>query len=267
MKFLASALAATIAAAAIVMTAPPAPANANVFCPVTISALTSLAVLGRADTYGVMLDFDPGETASVRLRVDSATTRYAVDFDDIGHIGNAVVRTRHYFVLPAGEKLVAAWVESTGLSPSSRMECPVTHPYATDEPAPVNPATLAAQQVDTRSLRDSFSTKTPTVQPKSFGAATAASCSQPYAPPRAILPVQPDPLPAARAVHASGTTVVRVDLDETSTVVGAVVIRSSGYAPLDRAALSAAQKSSYRTESFACRPVASTYQFTVTFGS
>jgi TonB family protein len=68
-------------------------------------------------------------------------------------------------------------------------------------------------------------------------------------------------------VHASGTTVVRVDLDETSTVVGAAVVRSSGYAPLDRAALAAAQKSSYRTESFACRPVASTYQFTVTFGS
>ena len=79
--------------------------------------------------------------------------------------------------------------------------------------------------------------------------------------------MQPDDLPAARAVRASGTTVLRVDLDETSTVVGAQIIRSSGYAPLDRAALAAAQKSSYRTESFACRPVASTYQFTVTFGS
>jgi TonB family protein len=105
------------------------------------------------------------------------------------------------------------------------------------------------------------------VQPKSFGAATVESCSQPYAPPRAILPVQPEALPAARAVHATGTTIVRVDLDETSTVVGSAVVRSSGYAPLDRAALAAAQKSSYRTESFACRPVASTYQFTVTFGN
>jgi hypothetical protein len=37
--------------------------------------------------------------------------------------------------------------------------------------------------------------------------------------------------------------------------------------PLYPAALDAAVKSSYRTESFACRPVASTYQFTVTFGS
>jgi TonB family protein len=267
MKLLASALAATLAAAAIVMTAPPAPARANVFCPVTIAAVTDLAVLGRQDTYGVLLDFDPGDTASIRMRVDSATARYAVDFDDIGPIGNSGARARRYFVMPPGEKLMTAWIESTGLSANSRMECPITRPYASDEPAPVDPRVAAALETDRRALRDDFSTRTPTVQPQSFGAATVASCTQPYAPPRAILPVQPDPLPAARAVHASGTTVVRVDLDETSTVVGAAVVRSSGYAPLDRNALAAAQKSSYRTESFACRPVASTYQFAVSFGN
>ena len=267
MKFLASALAATIAAAALVMTAPPAPARANVFCPATISNVTDLAILGRQGTYGVLLDLDPGDTASVRMRVDSATTRYAVDFNDLGPIGTDAVRVRRYFVLPPGERLVTAWIESTGLNPDSRMECPVTRPYAADAPPPVDPRVLAARDIDRRSVRDSFSTKTPTVQPKSFGPATVASCSQPYAPPRAVLPVQPDQPPAARALHASGTTIVRVDLDETSSVVGSFVVRSSGYAPLDRAALAAAQKSSYRTESFACRPVASTYQFTVTFNN
>jgi len=267
MKLLASALAATIASAALVMTAPPAPARANVFCPVTIAAVSDLAVLGRQGTYGVLLDIDSGDTASVRLRVDSATTRYAVDFNDIGPIGNSGARARRYFAMPPGEQLVTAWIESTGLTPNSRMECPITRPFATSEPPPVDPRALAAQTADRRALTDNFSTKTVTVQPTSFGAATPASCSQPYAPPRAVLPVQPDPVAAARAVHASGTTVVRVDLDETSTVVGAVVIRSSGYAPLDRAAIAAAQKSSYRTESFACRPVASTYQFTVTFSN
>ncbi len=267
MKVLASALAATIVASALVMSAPPAPARANVFCPVTIGAITNLAVLGRQDTYGVLLDFDPGDTASVRLRVDSLTTRYAVDFNDIGPIGATTLRARRYFVMPGSERVVAAWVESTGLNPDSRMECPITRPYASDAPAPVNPRNITTLEADRRQLRDNFSNKSPVVQPKSFGAAAAATCNQPYAPPRAILPVQPDALPAARAVHASGTTVVRVDLDETSTVVGAAIVRSSGYAPLDRAALAAAQKSSYRTESFACRPVASTYQFTVTFGN
>ena len=179
MKFLASALAATIAASAFVMTAPPAPARANVFCPVTIATITDLAVLGRQNTYGVLLDFDPGDTASVRMRVDSATTHYAVDFNDIRPIGNAGASGRRYFVLPPGERLlVSAWVESTGLSPNSRMECPITRPFATDAPAPVNPRTLAALEADRRALHDNFSTKTPTVQPTSFGAASVASCSR-----------------------------------------------------------------------------------------
>ena len=267
MKFLAAVLATTVAAATLVVAAPPAPAQANVFCPVTIGAISNLAILGRQDTYGVILDVDPGDVTSVRLRIDTATTRYAVDFNDVGPIGELGARARRYFVMPPGEKLTAAWVESTGLRPESRMECPITRPYAADAPPPIDPRRVAALDVDRRSIRDSFSTKTPATQPQSFGPATAASCSQPYAPPRAILPVQADVPTAARAVHASGTTIVRVDLDETSTVVGSAVVRSSGYAPLDRAALAAAQKSSYRTESFACRPVASTYQFTVTFGS
>ena len=215
----------------------------------------------------MLLDLDPGDVASVRLRVDSATTRYAVDFDDLGRVGDIPTQARRYFVMPLGERLVSAWIESTGLHPESRMECPITRPYASDAPQPINPRTLATLDVEHRSLRDSFSTKTFTAQPKSFGPATADSCTQPFAPPRAILPVQADIPLAARAVHAGGTTILRVDLDETSTVVGAVIIRSSGYAPLDRAAIAAAQKSSYRTESFACRPVASTYQFAVTFGS
>jgi TonB family protein len=267
MKFLAAALATTVAAASLVATAPPAPARANVFCPVTIGALTNLAILGRQDTYGVILDVDPGDVTSVRMRIDTATTRYAVDFNDLGPIGDTGARARRYFVMPPGEKLTAAWVESTGLRPESRMECPITRPYAADAPAPINPRALTGLDTDRRSIRDSFSTKTLTIQPKSFGPATLESCSQPYAPPRAILPVQADVPQAARAVRATGTTIVRVDLDETSSVVGSAVVRSSGYAPLDRAALAAAQKSSYRTESFACRPVASTYQFTVTFGA
>jgi hypothetical protein len=88
MKFLATALAATVAGASLVFTSPAAPAAANVFCPVTVEAVTNLAILGRADTYGVMLDFDAGDTSSVRVRVDSATAHYAVDFNDIGPIGS-----------------------------------------------------------------------------------------------------------------------------------------------------------------------------------
>jgi len=53
----------------------PRRAQANVFCPVTIDAVENLAILGRGNTYGMLLRFDPGQTTTVRERIDSATTR------------------------------------------------------------------------------------------------------------------------------------------------------------------------------------------------
>jgi TonB family protein len=264
MRFIALAVAAIVATASLIVSSP-APARANAFCPVTIQAVENLAILGRQDTYGVLLGLDPGDTASVRMRVDSTTTRYAVDFDEFGPIGSAALLVRRYFTLPPGEQLVSAWIESTGTTPDNRMECPITHPYATQAPPPVDPRALAALDANRRSLRDSFSTKTAVTDPKSFGPATPTSCAKPYAPAEALTAIQPDAPPAARAVHAAGTVIMRVDLDETSNVVGWQLVRSSGFAPLDRAAVSAAQKGAFRTESFACRPVASSYQFAVTF--
>lgn len=266
MKIFAFAASALIGAASIVAGGP-VPAAANVFCPVTIAAIADLAPLGRVNTYGVLLDFDPGNTASVRVRIDSQTTSYAADFNDIETIGALPLRTKRYFTLRPGERVVAAWVESTGASPDTRTECPLTHPYQANAPAPVDPAVARFIETDRRSLLDSFSSRTPTATAQAFGPAQPMSCTQPYAPARAILPVQADLPPAARAVHATGSVIVRVDLDETSSVVDAVVTRSSGSAPLDRAAIAAVLKSSYRTETFACRSIASAYQLTVTFGA
>lgn len=264
MKILSTITAVIVAAASL---AAASPARANVFCPATIAAVENLATVGRANTYGVMLEFDPGETASVRLRIDSATTRYAVDFNDVEPIGAIPLRTRRYFVMPAGERVAAAWVESTGTGPEARTECPLTRPYQFDAPPTADGRLAAAIATDRRTLRDSFSTRVTIATTQSFGKAEPRACTQPYAPPRAILSVPAD-LPAeGRAVKANGTVIVRIDLDETSSVVDGTVVRSSGFAPLDRAALTAALKSSYRTETFACRSIASSYQFAVTFRS
>lgn len=262
MKLLAFGAAGALCAASLVA-APPA--RANVFCPATVAAVENLGQVGRANTYGVMIELDPGETTSVRIHVDSATTRYAVDFNDVGPIGATPLFTRRYFVMPAGERVVSAWVESTGSGPDARTECPVTSPYQFDAPPPADARLAREVETARRALRDSFSTRTVTATPQSFGAAEPRTCTQPYAPARAILPVQPDVPPEAKAVKASGTVIVRIDLDETSTVVSGTVVRSSGFAPLDRAALAAAMKSSYRTETFGCRSIASAYQFAVTF--
>jgi TonB family protein len=241
------------------------PARANAFCPVTIAAVTNLGILGRANTYGVMLDLDPSDVASARLRVDSTTTRYAVDINDLEPLGNAPQQVRRYFTLAPGDRLTTAWIESTGTTPDDRLECPITRPYAADAPAPIDPRVVAVSTAAQTSLVDSFSTKTNVIQATSFGPAQPQSCAQPFAPPHALQDVKPAAPPGARAVHANGVTIVRVDLDETSAVVRSQLVRSSGFAPLDAAALAAAQSATYRTQTFACRPIASSFQFTVSF--
>jgi TonB family protein len=243
----------------------PHPAQANVFCPVTIGAVTNLAILGRESTYGVLLNIDPGDTASVRLRVDSQRTRYAVDVNDLPIADLAPLTARRYFTLPPGERAVDAWIEATGRSPESRLDCPITRPYNAFEPAPVEPRIIASRAESRRFLIDNFSSKSIPLTPTAFGMVEPQSCSQPFAPARATLAAPPEYPADARALRATGITTVRVDLDENSAVVGVTVTRSSGYASLDRAAEDAAQKSTYRTESFACRSIASSFIMDVTF--
>jgi TonB family protein len=243
----------------------PHPAQANVFCPVTVGAVASLSILGRESTYGVLLDIDPGDTASVRLRVDSDRTRYAVDIDDLPIASTTPLRAQRYFTLPAGERAIEAWVESTGRSPQSRLDCPITRPYNANEPTPLNPRIVAERAANRRFLIDNFASKTPTLAPTAFGMVAPQSCAQPFALPRATLAAPPVYPTDARALHATGVTTVRVDLDETSAVVGTSVVHSSGYASLDRAAQEAALKSTYNTESFACRSIASSLIMDVTF--
>jgi TonB family protein len=264
MKLLALAVAAALTASSLVATLG-GPARANAFCPVTIAAITNLAILGRPDTYGVMLDLDPSDAASARLRIDSTTTRYAVDINDLGPVGAVPIQVKRYFSLAPGDQLAAAWIESTGTSPDARLECPITHPYAANAPTPIDPRTIRENKAAQDALRDTYSTKTAVLTATSFGPAQPTSCALPYAPPHALADITPAAPPGANAVHANGITIVRVDLDETSAVVRAQVVRSSGFAPLDAAAIAAARGASYKTQIFDCRPVASAFQFTVSF--
>ena len=264
MRMLALAVTAALASASFV-TASVAPARANAFCPVTIAAVTNLAILGKADTYGVMLDQDPSDATVVRLRIDSTTTRYALDITDLAPATTTPLQAKRYFTLGPGEKVAAAWVESTGTSPDARLECPLTLPYASDAPPPIDPRALRDQTTASNAVRDGFSTKTPVLTATSFGPAQPLTCAQPFAPAHAMQDVKPAPPAGAKAVHANGITIVRVDLDEKSNILRTLLVRSSGFAPLDATALTAAQTATYRTQIVACRPVASSYQFTVSF--
>lgn len=269
MKSLALALSAAIACAGVLAADPP-PARANVFCPVTIGALQDLTPLSLPSTYGIRLDFDPGLTSSVRVRIDTEKTRYAVDFDDVYSPNadpNGAFTTNRYFALPDGEHVQSVWVQATGTAPNQRLDCPITAPYDVGAPAPTNKAIIAARAAFRRAVLDAYSSRTKVLTPTAFGPVEPRTCAQAYAPPTAVLPAQPVLPVDARALHVGGSVLVQVDLDENSAVVDARVVSSSGFASLDRAARDAALKSQYHTETYACRAIASSYRFTVSFAS
>ena len=266
MKRLVCSLAALVAA--LPLWAAPVPAGANAFCPATVAALSDLAQLGRADTFGVLLDVDRGDTRSVRLRIDTDRTRYALDVNEVPLMVYSGLQLARYFTLPLGERVLGAWVESTGLSPTQRLGCPVTAPWGAALPLPTAPAD--AQNADRlhRTLIDDFGTRTlPIIAPLPFGAVQSITCTQPNAAPRALTPVRPAFPPEARAVSATGVVEIRADVDDTGTLVGAAVTRSSGFAPLDRAALETAKRARYAPGAFACRPIAASLTLTAGFGT
>jgi len=268
MKPFAPVLAAALAISGVGALAP-SPAQANVFCPVTIGAIEALAPLGQPSTYGIRLDFDAGLASSVRVRIDTEKTRYAVDFDDVYTTGpdpNAAFSANRYFALPDGEHVQSAWVQATGTAPNQRLDCPITLPYDTTAPVASDPHIVAARIAFRRAVLDAFSSRTKVLAPIPFGPVEPKTCAQPYAPPIAVMPAQPVLPVDARALHVGGAVLVEVDLDETSAIVDARVVRSSGFASLDRAAREAAFKSQFRTETYACRAIASTYRYVVTFG-
>ncbi len=266
MKRSAFLLAAVIAALPLWST--PIPAAANAFCPATIAALADLGATGRPGTWGVMLDVDPGDTRSLRVRVDTNQTRYAIDVNDVPLMTYTGVQMIKYFTLPAGEHVATAWVNSTGVAPNQRLDCPVTAPWAPNLAPPSSPAEQSRLDTDRRAIVQGYTTRTLSiVAPIAFGAATAITCQQPNVALHPLAPIRPAFPPEARAVNATGIVGIRVDVDEGGVLVGAHVVRSSGFAPLDRAALETVKRARFGPELFACRPTAASTLLTVGFGT
>lgn len=71
--------------------------------------------------------------------------------------------------------------------------------------------------------------------------------------------------PAARASKVSGTAAIEVRLDPQGHVTAASVAQSSGNTGLDGVAMQMAKGATYTPALVKCKPVASTYTFTVKF--
>ncbi len=93
----------------------------------------------------------------------------------------------------------------------------------------------------------------------------ATACAQPNAEPKALNPVPPD-LPKSQWPSHQVTAIVAVTVTTSGKAAAAHVYRSSGDANVDRAVLTAAEKSTYSPKRVDCSPVQSTYLFKAAFG-
>ncbi len=129
---------------------------------------------------------------------------------------------------------------STSGVPQGNATSGATGPPATAPPAPPTPAP-----------------PTPTPPP---------SCANPNAAPKVVNAVAPDTPALAAQQGIAGEVVVQVDLDATSHLVSAKVVKSPS-SLLNNAALLSARQSTFQTEIVNCKPQAASYLFNVDFES
>jgi TonB family protein len=107
---------------------------------------------------------------------------------------------------------------------------------------------------------------TATPAPTPTPTAVAQACAQHDISPAVTATADPVEIPPeARASKASGTAAIQVQIDPQGRVTNATVSQSSGNTGLDAVAMRMAKSASYSPALVKCKPVASTYTFTVKF--
>jgi TonB family protein len=99
----------------------------------------------------------------------------------------------------------------------------------------------------------------------SIAQAHPASCAADRQPASIVQASTPDYPVIAQAAGLTGTSVIRIDLSETGSVVSAFVAHSSGSVVLDRAALRTARSMTYAPETQSCKTVPGSYAVEVEF--
>lgn len=106
----------------------------------------------------------------------------------------------------------------------------------------------------------------PDAAPSPQPSVAPAPCNRDAAVDVQATPQYPD---SARLAHVQGahTTLLMIDVSSAGKVAGAHIVQSSGVPALDRAALAAAEQSTYFPKMVKCKAVKGRYMFRVTFSS
>jgi TonB family protein len=148
--------------------------------------------------------------------------------------------------------------------PPQPKRTPVPHPAPSSRPEPR--ATHATQSIGATG-GTGRATPAPTPQPVAASPTPAApGCAQQTTDAAVVAtPAPPDIPVSVRAQGTSGVALVDVHLDEQGTVIDAKVSQSTGNTSLDVIAVSLARNAQYSPATRACKPVASSYTFSVKF--
>ncbi|GAC1538024.1 MAG: hypothetical protein NVS2B17_11460 [Candidatus Velthaea sp.] len=89
--------------------------------------------------------------------------------------------------------------------------------------------------------------------------------SCPPTPAAIISRVEADMPEIAKAQHAEGTAIVKIDIDSNGKVSKAAIQKSAGNPALDNSGLKAARETGFKAATESCKPVASMYLMVVDF--
>jgi protein TonB len=146
---------------------------------------------------------------------------------------------------------------------------PRAHPKQT--PAPKSspaPKPTASGGKPARNGAESAPTAAPTPAPTAAATIASNPCGRNDAEAALATPPPPPVIPvSARADGTSGTTVVKVQLDDKGAVLATSVAQTSGNQALDLIAVGMARDASYSPASHNCKPVATAYEFSVRFAA
>ncbi len=146
---------------------------------------------------------------------------------------------------------------------------PRAHPKQT--PAPTSspaPKPTASGSKPSGNGAESIATAAPTPAPTAAATIATNPCGRNDADAALVTPPTPPVIPvSARGDGTSGTTIVKVQLDDKGTVLGTTVAQTSGNQALDLIAVGMARDASYTPASHNCKPVATAYEFSVRFAA
>jgi periplasmic protein TonB len=148
--------------------------------------------------------------------------------------------------------------------PPQPKRTPVPHPAPSSPPAPRS--THATQSIGATG-GTGHATPAPTPAPVVATATPAGpGCAQPNADAAVVATPSPPDIPVGiRAQGTSGTVLVAVQLDAQGAVTDTKISQSTGNPSLDLVAVGLARNAQYSPATRACKPVASTYTFSVKF--